>query len=277
MYRAKERGRARYEFADPPGAAVVATGTTLAAEAYATPAPDDEPTHYEPAVDLGTGAVRAVEALVPTAATGPERRHGKDAAYRVRAAAEHAQGVLEHACRRAVAWQERFGDAAPALWVDVPVRELGRGAVVGRVAAALQASGLPPHRLSLEVPERHLVGFGPSARADLVALGDLGVRLAVDDARGGIVTWPHLDRIPVHAVKLGASLVAGLGRHRADGALARSMVALAHAMEMRVVATGVVTGGQREELGVLGCDLVQGGAVHGRVPATDVERLLAPV
>jgi diguanylate cyclase (GGDEF)-like protein len=274
MYRAKERGCGRFEVADPPGVDGVdedpgATG--------APRAPGDRPTHYEPAVDLVTGRVAAVEALLaaraPTGAV-PGGHHGPGAVRRVRAAAGHAHGLLEHACRRAVAWYAARGDAAPDLWLDAPVRELGRGTVVARVAAALQASGLPPHRLSLEVPERQLLGLGPAARADLTGLAELGVRLAVDDARGDLGTWPHLDRVPVHAVKLGAPLVGGVGRRRADGAVVRGVVALAHALDMRVVATGVATGGQRSRLGALGCDLAQGAAVRAPVPSADVDRVL---
>jgi EAL domain-containing protein (putative c-di-GMP-specific phosphodiesterase class I) len=252
MYRAKERGRARYEFAESIPASRAA-GTTLAPEAFA-PA-GASPARYEPVVDLGTGAVTAAEACAATRA--------RDAAG--------LGGALDRACADAAAWRTRLGDAAPALWVDAPVRELGRGTVVDRVARALGTSGLPPHRLSLEIPERHLLGFGPSARADLAALGELGVRIAVDDARGAIGTWPHLDRVPVHLVKIGASVVAGLGARRVDGALASGIIALAHALDLRVVATGVATAGQRQQLRALGCDLAQGDAVHAPVPATDVE------
>jgi diguanylate cyclase (GGDEF)-like protein/PAS domain S-box-containing protein len=279
MYRAKERGRARYEFADTPPAGVRA-GSTLAPEAYAPSrdVPTGTPTQYEPAVDLGTGAISAVEALVGvTRPAGDQAADDKAlaAANRVRVAAELAGSLLDDACRRAAGWRSALGEAAPALWLDAPIRELGRGRVVNRVADALAASGLPPGRLSLEVPERHLLGFGPSARADLGALTDLGVRIAVDDARGALATWPHLDRIPVHTVKLGAPLVAGLGRQRADAALVRGVVALAHALDMRVVATGVATGSQRAALGELGCDLAQGHAVHGPVPGGDVPALLS--
>jgi diguanylate cyclase (GGDEF)-like protein/PAS domain S-box-containing protein len=286
MYRAKERGCGRFEVADPPGVdAVDAADALEATDAAGTfpvaprgpRAPADRPTHYEPAVDLGTGRVTAVEALLagraPSGAV-PGGHHGPGAARRVRAAAGHAHGLLEHACRRAVAWYSARGDAAPDLWLDAPVRELGRGTVVARVAAALQASGLPPHRLSLEVPERQLLGLGPAARADLTGLAELGVRLAVDDARGDLGTWAHLDRVPVHAVKLGASLVGGLGHRRADGAVVRGVVALAHALDMRVVATGVATGSQRTQLGALGCDLAQGAAVRAPVPSADVDRLV---
>ena len=278
MYRAKERGCGRFEVAEPPG---VDAADSLAAAPRGASAAADRPTHYEPAVDLGTGRVAAVEALLATSATSRDRtalpvgHHGPGTAGRVRAAAGHAHGLLEHACRRAVAWYADRGDAAPDLWLDAPVRELGRGTVVARVAAALQASGLPPHRLSLEVPERQLLGLGPAARADLTGLAELGVRLAVDDARGDLGTWPHLDRVPVHAVKLGAALVGGLGRRRADGAVVRGIVALAHALDMRVVATGVATGGQRRQLGALGCDLAQGAAVRRPVASADVDRVMA--
>ena len=258
MYRAKERGRARYEFAETAPAVTLPRGTTLAPEAIA-PAAVTSPARYEPAVDLGTGEVTAVEAR---------------AASRAQEAAGLG-GALDRACRDAVAWRSRLGDAAPALWVDAPVRELGRGTVVDRVARALATSGLPPHRLSLEVPERHLLGFGPSARADLAALGELGVRIAVDDARGAIATWPHLDRVPVHLVKIGASIVAGVGTRRVDGALVSGIVALGHALDLRVVATGVATGGQRQALRSLGCDLAQGDAVHEPVSASGVETGLA--
>jgi EAL domain-containing protein (putative c-di-GMP-specific phosphodiesterase class I) len=125
------------------------------------------------------------------------------------------------------------------------------------------------------VPERQLLGLGPAGRADLTGLAELGVRLAVDDARGDLGTWPHLDRVPVHAVKLGAPLVGGLGRRRADGAVVRGVVALAHALDLRVVATGVATGGQRSELRALGCDLAQGAAVRAPVPSADVDQVLA--
>ena len=282
MYRAKERGCGRFEVAEPPGVdavdAVDAAAGTLPVAPRGPRPPADRPTHYEPAVDLGTGRVAAVEALLAArgpAGAVPGGHHGPGAGRRVRAAAGHAHGLLEHACRRAVAWYAARGDAAPDLWLDAPVRELGRGTVVARVAAALQASGLPPHRLSLEVPERQLLGLGPAGRADLTGLAELGVRLAVDDARGDLGTWPHLDRVPVHAVKLGAPLVGGLGRRRADGAVVRGVVALAHALDLRVVATGVATGGQRSELRALGCDLAQGAAVRAPVPSADVDQVLA--
>jgi len=284
MYRAKERGFGRFEVAELPGVdsadaaeAVGDVAGTLSVAPRGPRPPADRPTHYEPAVDLGTGRVAAVEALLAARAPSgavPGGHHGAGTTRRVRAAAGHAHGLLEHACRRAVAWYSARGDAAPDLWLDAPVRELGRGTVVARVAAALQASGLPPHRLSLEVPERQLLGLGPAARADLTGLAELGVRLAVDDARGDLGTWSHLDRVPVHTVKLGASLVGGLGRRRADGAVVRGVVALAHALDLRVVATGVATGGQRNELGALGCDLAQGAAVRAPVPSADVDRVM---
>jgi diguanylate cyclase (GGDEF)-like protein/PAS domain S-box-containing protein len=275
MYRAKERGRARYEFAEATPDRALPAAVARPGDATARGSGRGRPSHYEPAVDLVTGAVRAVEARFrPGTQDGAAGTEPRRAASRARDVALPGGGALDTACRRAAGWHARLGAAAPALWLDAPVRELGRGTVVGRVAAALTSSGLPPERLSLEVPERHLVGFGPSARADLSALADLGVRLTVDDARGALAAWPHLDRIPLHAVKIDGALVAGLGTRRVDGALVRGLVSLAHGLDLRVVATGVATEGQREQLGALGCDLAQGGAVHAPVPADEVTALV---
>jgi EAL domain-containing protein (putative c-di-GMP-specific phosphodiesterase class I) len=127
------------------------------------------------------------------------------------------------------------------------------------VAAALEASGLPPDYLGLEITEGLLLEESPTTVMTVVALQDLGVRLILDDFGTGYSSLRYLQRYPLDCLKIDRAFVAGLGQDgRGDGAIVEAILGMARALNMRVIPEGVETAGQLTRLTALGCDFVQG-------------------
>ena len=178
--------------------------------------------------------------------------------------------VLEQACRQMVAWRNA-GHALQFVAVNISSRLFSRGELDQRVAQVLADTGLPAGCLELEVTESAVMDDPVQAQALLERLCNLGVRLAIDDFGTGYSSLARLKRLPVHKLKLDQSFVAGLPHDKDDLAITRAVIALAHSMEMKVLAEGVERGEQLERLRQLGCDYVQGYFIGRPVPAQDLK------
>ncbi|SHL29678.1 putative bifunctional diguanylate cyclase/phosphodiesterase [Phytopseudomonas punonensis] len=165
--------------------------------------------------------------------------------------------VLEHACRQMVTWRAA-GHSLEFVAVNVSSRLFSRGELDQRVSQVLQATGLPAACLELEVTESAVMDDPDQAQALLERLRALGVRLAIDDFGTGYSSLARLKRLPVHKLKLDQSFVAGLPHDKDDLAITRAVIALAHSMDLKVLAEGVERAEQLEHLRRLGCDYVQG-------------------
>jgi EAL domain-containing protein (putative c-di-GMP-specific phosphodiesterase class I) len=182
--------------------------------------------------------------------------------------------VLEAACRQAQVWRVMSGEQALTMSVNVAARQFQSPDLVSDVGRIIRELGVSPHTLQLEITESAIMQGGETATTTLEALKELGVRLAIDDFGTGYSSLAYLKRFPVDTLKVDRSFVDGLGRDAQDGAIVRSVVALAKALNLSVTAEGIETPAQQAQLALLGCDLGQGYLLGRPVPAEAAEALL---
>ena len=217
--------------------------------------------HYQPIIDLDSGKLNGVEALV---------RWNRDARGLVEPSefipvAEDTgmilpigQFVLEEACRQAGEWQRLLPDSAPfSVNVNLSARQLAHPGFVEEVAKVLAASELYPGSLVLEITETVLMEGDGTVRR-LAELRDLGVRLAIDDFGTGYSSLSYLRRFPIDILKMDKTFVQGVGTTAGDDALARAIIDLTHTLGLVVVAEGIERQEQAVELRRLQCNLGQG-------------------
>ncbi|MBV8160708.1 MAG: EAL domain-containing protein [Acidimicrobiia bacterium] len=265
MYRAKERGRARYELFDTAMRARAVA--RLETEAALREAIDQEhlSLSYQPEVLLGDGRLAGAEALLRWRSGGSV--DGRlDARAEMVAVAEETglivpigAWVVREACLHLAHWREIAPDRAPErVAVNLSGRQLGRPELPDVIEEALSAAGLAPGCLCLEITESVLMEDLDVAVSALKSLKAIGVEIAVDDFGTGYSSLAHLRRFPVDVLKIDHSFVAGLGRNPEDAAIVRAVLALARTLDLAVVAEGVERAEQLQELRALGCERAQG-------------------
>ena len=228
--------------------------------------------HLQPQVALAPGAggrVAGVEALVRW--EHPERGLLAPDAFLPLAATAGLMGrvtdaVLELALDACARWWA-LGHAVPVS-VNVCAEDVGAATLPGRVAAALQRSGLPASALVLELTEEALVTDPARARRHLDAVRALGVRVSLDDYGTGWSSLSYLRDLAVDELKLDRSFTAGVAEDAGAAAIVRTTVDLAHALGLQLVAEGIEDARARQALADLGCDLGQGWEVARPMPAT---------
>ena len=217
--------------------------------------------HYQPKVALETDRIVGVEALLRW--QHPQR--GMVAPLEFIPMAEETglivpigAWVIEEACREASRWRRSFPDR-PLLQVSVNVsaRQFGPG-LVDVITGALSASGAEPQALCVEVTESLLMDDVEASVAILLELAGLGVALSIDDFGTGYSSLAHLKRFSLDELKIDKSFIDGLGRDANDSAIVAAVIALAHALDLSVVAEGVETAEQLQRLRTLGCEQAQG-------------------
>jgi len=273
MYRAKAQGSGRWE-AHVPGSADPAADRLVLLEQLRNAIRDGElRVHYQPRMDLPTGGVSGVEALVrwqhPTRGLlQPDAFI--DAAEESGVIRDLGAWVLTEAVEQAVRWDAAGADPGLQVAVNVSARQLADTDLVTRVAGVLARAGLPASRLVLEITETALMHDPESALTSLQALRSLGVLLAVDDFGTGYSSFTYLKQFPVDELKIDRSFVAGMTTDAGDRAIVASCVHLAHAMGLVAVAEGVESADERDALLALGCDQAQGYFFSRPVPADAV-------
>ncbi len=260
MYVAKARGKSRFEvFRSPMRQDALERSSLRTDLEWALPR-DELALHYQPVMDVPTGNVRGFEALVRW--NHPRRgllQPGEfiDLAEQSGLILSIGAWVLRRACEQAQVWRRTF-DPGLSMSVNVSARQLQHPELVSEVATALQESGLDPSGLVLEITESATVSDTEAAIARLEELKVLGVGLAIDDFGTGYSSLSYLRRFPVDQLKVDRSFVDGLVTSAQDRAIVASVINLGHALGIQVVAEGVETIDQLEQLGELGCDLAQG-------------------
>jgi diguanylate cyclase (GGDEF)-like protein len=180
--------------------------------------------------------------------------------------------VLEEACRQARRWHERGRDLL--MSVNLSARQFQHAGLATDIRSIVDATGLCPERLCLEITESLAMADTGRTIAILHALEQLGVQLAIDDFGTGYSSLGYLKHFPVDVVKIDRSFVAGLGVHEVDDAITTAVITLAHAVRMTTVAEGVETQAQLDRLAQLGCDRLQGFYLGRPMPATALTALL---
>ncbi len=277
MYRAKERGRSRYETFEVAMGARARLRLDLESELRQALENDELVLHFQPEVSLRSGRIIGAEALVRW--HHPER--GLMMPDQFIPMAEETgliqplgRYVLQKACAQALEWQNRFGMGAPTrVSVNVSGRQLPT--LVRDVAHALGRTGLDPRMLVLEITESVVMEDPEAAIVTFEALRKMGVALAIDDFGTGYSSLSWLKHFPISTLKLDKSFVQGLGVDPADRAIAQSVLTMADCLDVTVTAEGIETYEQATELVNLGCISGQGYLYARPQPPQEMERLLA--
>jgi EAL domain-containing protein (putative c-di-GMP-specific phosphodiesterase class I) len=282
MYRAKERGRARYELFDHEMRA--RSVSWLETEGELRQALERGELHnvYQPIVSPTGGTIVGFEALV----RWQHPRLGLVLPGDFIPIAEQSglivplgAAVLEQACAQAVAWNNgRDGREPLRVAVNFSARQLSHPRAVQTVADALECSGLPAELLCVEITESALLEDAAATLTRLTGLKELGVRLALDDFGTGYSSLTYVRRFPIDTLKIDRSFIDGIVGSNADEAIVTAVISMGAALGVNVVAEGVETEEQAERLRSLGCGLAQGylfshpvapEAIRGLIEASD--------
>jgi len=255
MHQAKARGRARHQLFDSSMRTQARRRLSLEGRLRRAVDRGEFELYYQPEVALATETMGDVEALL----RWNDPQHGLLLPAEFIGLAETSGLItaiggwaIQDACRQLRAWGQL------RVSVNLSARQFGPRHLARVVAAALDDTGADPTALCLEITESVLMDDAVSTIEILRELKDLGVRLAIDDFGTGYSSLSYLKRFPIDLLKVDRSFIAGLGSDPEDSAIVPAVIALAHALDLRVVAEGVETEQQRTILLELGCDLGQG-------------------
>jgi diguanylate cyclase (GGDEF)-like protein/PAS domain S-box-containing protein len=277
MYRAKERGRDNFQLFSPAMAEKALERRSLEESLRRALDRQEMTLHYQPCLDLATGRVLGIEALLRWQRPELGLLEPKDfiaLADFTGVMLSVGPWVLETACRQAREWQRR-GSRGLRVMVNLSAHELQQPELIVHVEKALAASGLEPDTLHLEIPEGYAMQDLDRAVETLRALRAVGVHLSIDGFGAGFSSLAHLRRLPVDALKIDLSFVRGATTDPDDASIVTAVIAVAHSLGLRVVALGVETEAQVALLRSLRCDEVQGYLWSPPVAPDRCERLLA--
>jgi len=225
--------------------------------------------HYQPIINLQTGATKIAEALI----RWQHPKHGLLPPARFMPYVDGTelvtpltQWVLREALTEARAWQD--AGAPLDIAVNLSALSLQDPEFVTTVTELLRATGLPPIRLQLEITESTIM----TSRSDgaLHELAALGVRFSIDDFGTGYSSLSYLSRLPVDIIKIDKSFVTDMSGNPTNEAIVRSILQLSHSLGCRVVAEGVETAEVLETLRQMGCDFAQGFFYSRAVPGPEL-------
>jgi diguanylate cyclase len=262
MYRAKERGGGVAELFDAAMRGRAARRIELQEALRRGLDRGELRLHYQPRVQLATGEVVGVEALVRW--QHPER--GLLAPAEFLPVAEESgliaplgAWVIEESCRQAARWADAHHGPAPlSVAVNLTARQCAQPDLLSVVRGAVDASGIDPSGLRLELTEAAVLSDLEANVVLLRSLHELGLSLAIDDFGSGPSSVAALHRLPVDLVTVDRSVVGRLGAGGEGEAMLGAIVGLAHALGLSIVAEGVEAGEQAQRLRALGCHAGQG-------------------
>jgi diguanylate cyclase (GGDEF)-like protein/PAS domain S-box-containing protein len=276
MYRAKEHGGNNYQFFTAEMDTRARKRLSLENALHHALEQEQFVLHYQPQVELATGRVLGVEALL-------RWRHPEQGLI---APAEFiplleetgfiipvGEWVLHTACAQHRAWREA-GLPPLRMAVNLSARQLRHEHFVDTVAAALADAGMDPDDLELEITESAVMQQVEASLETLRRIHALGVQLSMDDFGTGYSSLGHLKLLPIDTVKIDQSFVRDIPGDENDAAIAQAIIVLTHGLQLKVIAEGVETKEQLEFLRTHGCDAMQGYLFSRPLPAAEITSLL---
>jgi EAL domain-containing protein (putative c-di-GMP-specific phosphodiesterase class I) len=279
MYRAKEAGRNSAHFYKAEMNALAMSRLRMESDLRGALQANEFVLHYQPQMDLKSGRIIGVEALLRWQHMRPGLRQPAEfigVAEEIGLIVPIGDWVLNQACLQAVAWQ-RAGLPAMHMAVNLSARQFAQPGLVASVSAALERSGLQPSLLEIEITESLMMTDVEQAVATLADLKRLGVRVSVDDFGTGHSSLYYLKRFPIDVLKIDRSFVRDIVRDADDASIVAAIISLAHSLEMSVVAEGVEHADQLIYLARCGCDTAQGYMISPPMRAEALEPFLGDV
>ena len=275
LYRAKAEGRGTFRFFEARMEERQRARRELETDLRQAIANEEFELYYQPLVDLRSDRISGFEALIRW--RHPERGMISPAEF-IPLAEEMAlivpigAWVMRQACLEAASWPEGFRIA-----INVSPVQFKNPGLVDCVEEALRRSGLPAHRLELEVTETVLLAENEAILATLHNLRDLGVHISMDDFGTGYSSLSYLRSFPFDKIKIDQMFIRDLATNKEASAIIRAIVGLATSLGMRITAEGVETPAQLKCLRLEGCHEVQGYLFSPPRPAADIVALIAAI
>ncbi|MNR88147.1 Cyclic di-GMP phosphodiesterase Gmr [compost metagenome] len=276
MYRSKEMGRNNFQFYTPAMNDQALERLRIEGELRHAVELNELVLHYQPQVDLHTGAIVGLEALVRwnhpilgMVQPGSFISLAEETGLIIPIGA----WVLQTACRQAKAWQD-MGCNDLRIAVNLSARQFTQASLLESIKATLQESGLAAQFLEIELTESSVMADIERNIMTLRDLKSLGVQLSVDDFGTGHSSLAYLKRFPIDTLKIDRSFVRDIAINRDDASIVSSIISLAHNLKLNVIAEGVETASQMDLLRAQGCDEMQGYYFSKPLPADQIEALL---
>ncbi|HWC50575.1 MAG TPA: EAL domain-containing protein [Nitrospira sp.] len=279
MYHAKEQGRNNFQFYSNAMNAEANERLLLEGEVRHATEREEFVVYYQPQVDLRNGRIVGAEALLRW--QHPQRGLLTPAEF-LQAASDTGmirtidEWVLRTTCRQNRLWHQR-GLAVPSVSINVSNSLFHGTTLVKAIEDAFAETGLAPDRLELELTESVAMRNVDTSITVLQQLKTMGVQLAIDDFGTGYSSLSYLQRLPVNRVKIDQSFVRELLSRVQPVPIVRAIIAMAHSLQLEVLAEGVEDERQRSILVAEGCDQAQGYLFGRPMPAAEFEKLLLPV
>ncbi|MDP8911365.1 MAG: EAL domain-containing protein [Actinomycetota bacterium] len=278
MYETKRSGRGNYVIFEPAMHATVVSRLELETELAHAIGRNELVLHYQPIVNLGTGAITGVEALVRW--MHPRRGLLSPAAF-IPVAEESGlivpigRWVLREACRQTKSWQDSYATPDLTVSVNLSPKQLNQPTLIEETALAIADTELDARCLVLEITESAAIGDIDATIATLNALKQLGVRLAIDDFGTGYSSLNYLRRFPVDILKIDRSFAQEIDGSADALALAEAIVGLGAALRLQTLAEGIEESEHRDRFCAMNCELGQGFYFAKPLERDAVDELLA--
>lgn len=276
MYRAKDTGRNNLQYFTEEMNARAVERLSIEMHLRHAIANRELEVHYQPQVNVTSGQLSGMEALLRW--HSPQLGHVSPARF-IPVAEESGliegigEWVLRQVCLQGRLWQAQ-GLPPLLLAVNLSARQFRQRDLIGRIESILHDTGFPPEQLELEITESMLMESGASALLTLEALRDMGIQLALDDFGTGYSSLSRLKAFPLDKLKVDQSFVRDLTEDPDDATIVRTIIAMGHALSVRVIAEGVETPAQLEQLRLMGCDEYQGYLYSRPAPAEAITDML---
>ncbi|MDB5933686.1 MAG: bifunctional diguanylate cyclase/phosphodiesterase, partial [Massilia sp.] len=276
MYRAKKLGRNNFQFYTPAMNEDAMERVRIEGALRNALERDEFVLHYQPQVDLASGEIVGMEALIrwqhpEMGMVAPSRFIG--VAEETGLIVQIGAWVMRAACQQNQAWQQA-GLGKLRVAVNLSARQFGAANLIADIRSVLAETGLPPNCLEIELTESLFMSDVTLAVELLHGMKALGINLSIDDFGTGYSSLSYLSRFPIDVLKIDRSFVAEITRDSNDAAIVASIIALAHNLKLAVIAEGVETEEQLDYLRRHGCDEMQGYYFSRPLPADEFEQLL---
>jgi len=276
MYHAKEQGKNHYQFYSNQLNTDMQKRLIMNANLRVALENDFFFIHYQPKVDAQTGNIIGLEALL----RWQDSELGMVSPEQFIPVAEESglitpitEWVFNEVCKQCIAWQEQKISTVP-IAVNVSSIQFKRRDLVDMIKTSLQRTGLAASNIEIELTETSLLDDTTDAIQILNGLNQLGINVALDDFGTGYSSLNYLNQLPIHTLKIDRSFVHKITSLDHEYAIVDAIIALAHALDLQVVAEGVETTTQLEYLKLRNCDVIQGYLFSKPLPANEIADIL---